>query len=78
MLSTSELYRVWCKRLAELSPDGCQSRILNMLFLVVGLFKARSVHLSLVARKVPIRAKKLSLDKRLRRFLDNGVMRVRE
>ena len=78
MLSNSELYRVWRKRLAELSPDGCRSRMLNMLLLVVGLFKASSVHLSLVARKVPIRAKKLSLDKRLRRFLDNGVMRVRE
>jgi hypothetical protein len=52
--------------------------MLNMLLLVVGLFKASSVHLSLVARKVPIRAKKLSLDKRLRRFLDNGMMRVRE
>ncbi len=77
MLSNSELYRVWRKRLTELSPDGCESRLVNMLMLVVGLFKARSVHLAVVARQMPIRAKKLSLDKRLRRFLDNGAIRVR-
>ncbi len=67
MLSSSELYRVWRKRLAELSPDGClrmdasKSRLMTMVMVVVGLFKAQSVHLTLVARKLPIRAKKLSL-----------------
>jgi hypothetical protein len=49
-----------------------------MMWLIVGLFKARKVHLSLIARKLPIRAKKLSLDKRLRRFLSNPAVRVRE
>jgi hypothetical protein len=49
-----------------------------MLYLVVGLFKARSVHLSYVARQMPIRAKKLSLDKRRRRFLNNRSVRVRD
>ncbi len=69
---------MWRERLAQLAPDECQSRLMNMLLLVVGLYKAESVHLSKVARKLPIRAKKLSLDKRLRRFLDNGAVRVRE
>jgi hypothetical protein len=78
MLSNSELYGMWRKRLAQLAPDKCQSRLTNMMLLVVGMYKARSVHLSLIARKLPIRAKKLSLDKRLRRFLDNGAIRVRE
>jgi len=68
MLSYGELYHVWRARLAKLSPDGCFSRMVNMTMLVIGLFKARSVHLTWVARKLPIRAKKLSLDKRLRRF----------
>jgi hypothetical protein len=49
MLSNSELYGMWRRRLAQLAPD-----------------------------KLPIRAKKLSLDKRRRRFLDNGAIRVRE
>ena len=78
MLSNSELYRMWRARLAQLAPDDCKSRLMNMLLLVVGLYKAESVHLSKVARKLPIRAKKLSLDKRLRRFLDNPGVRVRE
>jgi hypothetical protein len=78
MLSNSELYRIWRERLAQLAPDRCRSRLMNMLLLVVGLYKAGSVHLSKVARKLPIRAKKLSMDKRLRRFLDNGAVRVRE
>jgi len=78
MLSNSGLYRIWNQRLAKLSPDGCRSRLLNMVMLVVGLFQAKSVHMSLIARKLPIRAKKLSLDKRLRRLLDNGAIRVRE
>jgi hypothetical protein len=78
MLSNGELYHVWQKWLKELSPDGCRSRMMNMLWLVVGLYKASSVHLSMVARKLPIRADKLSLDKRLRRFLDNGAVHVRD
>jgi hypothetical protein len=61
MLSNSELYRTWCKRLSQLEPDTCRSRLTNMLLLVVGIYRAKSVHLSLVARKLPVRAKKLSL-----------------
>jgi hypothetical protein len=77
MLANSQLYSLWRSRLSELAPDDCQTRLVNMLLLVVGLYKAESVHLSKVARKLPLRAKKLSLDKRLRRFLDNGAIRVR-
>ena len=78
MLSNSELYRIWRERLSQLAPDRCQTRLTNMLWLVVGMYKARSVHLSLIARQLPIRAKKLSLVRRLRRFLDNSAVRVRE
>ncbi|MHC4336160.1 MAG: IS4 family transposase [Planctomycetota bacterium] len=49
-----------------------------MLLLVVGIYKARSIHLSLIARQVPIRVRKLSLERRLRRFMDNGAIRVRD
>ena len=78
MLPNSQLYRLWRKRLLQLAPDHCQTRLANMLLLVVGLYKARSVYLSLIARQFPIRAKKLSLARRLERFLDNGAVRVRE
>jgi hypothetical protein len=73
-----QLYRIWRERLAQLAPDDCNSRLTNMVMLVVGLFQAESVHLNLIARKMPVRAKKESLVRRLRRFLDNGAMRVRE
>lgn len=81
MPSNSVPYRIWRKRLSQLIPDNCQYRryrLTNMLILVVGIYKARSVHLSLIARQVPIRVRKLSLERRLRRFLNNGAIRVRE
>jgi Transposase DDE domain len=78
MLSNSKLYSTWRARLVQLAPDECASRLSNMLYLIVGLYQAGSVHLSKIARKLPIRAKKMSIDKRLRRFLDNGGIRVRE
>jgi hypothetical protein len=80
MLSNSELYHIWRERLTQLAPDAgaCRTRLVNMMLLVVGLYKAESVHLSKVARKLPVRAKKLSLDKRLRRFLSNPRVRVRD
>lgn len=78
MLSNPHLYHIWRQQLHQLAPDECESRMTNMLWLVVGLFLARSVHLTLIARKLPVRAQKLSLDKRLRRFLSNGAVRVRQ
>lgn len=80
MLSNSELYRIWSRRLTQLLPDKkyVRYRLTNMLLLVVGLYKARSVHLNLIARQIPIRVKKLSLVRRLRRFIANGAVRVRE
>jgi hypothetical protein len=78
MLSTPQLYDTWRRQLYQLAPDECESRMTNMLLLVVGLYLARSVHLTLIVRKLPIRALKLSLDKRMRRFLANGAIRVRK
>lgn len=81
MLSNSTLYHIWQQRLSQLIPEECKYhryRLANMLLLVVGIYKARSVHLSLIARQVPIRVRKLSLERRLRRFLDNGAIRVRD
>jgi hypothetical protein len=59
-------------------PDKCESRLTNLIFLMMGIFQSRSVHLNLIARKTPIRAQKLSIVKRLARFLDNPQVRVRE
>jgi hypothetical protein len=58
-------------------PDECDSRLTNLIFLMMGIFQSGSVQLNLVARKTPIRAQKLSIVKRLARFLDNPAVRVR-
>jgi len=74
----SHLYRSLHEYLMQRIPDECDSRLTNLIFLMMGIFQARSVQLNLVARKTPIRAQKLSIVKRLTRFLDNGAVRVRE
>lgn len=38
---------------------------------MTGMFLARSVHLSHIARKLPLQGQVVSLTNRLRRFLDN-------
>jgi len=49
-----------------------------MAWLMVGIFTSRSVHLSRVAAKIPGKAVLNSTIQRLRRFLDNSAVRVRE
>jgi hypothetical protein len=43
----------------------------------VGVYLSRHIHLSFIASQLPFRAQKLSLERRLRRFLDNPAVRVR-
>ena len=53
MLSKSTLYHIWRQRLSQLIPEDCKYhryRLTNMLLLVVGIYKARSVHLSFIAQ----------------------------
>ncbi|MFC1959458.1 IS4 family transposase [Chloroflexota bacterium] len=78
MMPTPQLYSTWRQQLEQLTPDGCKTRLVNLMLLIVGIYQAESVHITKVARKLPIRAKKLSLDKRLRRFLSNHAVRPRD
>ena len=72
------LYRSLHEYALQRIPDSCDTRLTNLLFLMLGMFQASSVQLDLIARKTPVRAKKLSIVKRLTRFLNNGAVRVRE
>jgi Transposase DDE domain len=72
------LYRSLHGYLMQRIPDECESRLTNLIWLMMGIFQARSVQLNLAARKVPIRAKKLSIVKRFSRFVRNGSVQVRE
>lgn len=42
------------------------------------MYLARRVHLTYIARKIPIRVQKLSLARRLKRLLNNSAIRVRQ
>lgn len=72
------LYRSLHAYLLQRIPDGWDTRLANLIFLMMGMFQGRSVQLNLIARKTPIRAQKLSIVKRLARFLDNPKVRVRQ
>ena len=77
-MDSFELYRTWFAPLAQLSPDGRESRIRNLTWLIVGLYRAMSVHLSAIVRKWPLSAKNPSLWRRLERFLSNPAIHVRD
>lgn len=77
-LSIPALYRSLYTFALQSIDDECDSRVTNLVWLMFGMFQARSVQLNLIARKLPIRAKKLSLAQRLARFLSNKAVRVRE
>lgn len=74
----SQLYRSLHGYLLQRIPDACNTRLTNLIYLMMGLFQSRSVQLNLIARKTPIRAQKLSIVKRLTRFLANPAVRVRD
>jgi hypothetical protein len=63
--------------LQELRPDERITRIRNFSWLMVGLYKSRSVHLSKVAAKIPGAAYLPSMTRRLRRLLKNPAIDVR-
>lgn len=72
------LYRIWQAQLTDISPCGCGSRIVNLAWLIGGMYLAKSVHLTHIACKIPMRVQKLSLERRLRRLVDNAAIRVRQ
>jgi hypothetical protein len=76
-LAIPELYRSLHEYLLQRIADDCDTRLTNLILLMMGIFQSRSVQLNVVARKTPVRAKKLSIVKRLARFLDNHAVRVR-
>jgi hypothetical protein len=71
------LYRSIHEYLLQRIPDNCDSRLSNMIYLMMGIFQSGSVQLPLVARKLPLRAQKLSTVKRLTRFLENEKVDVK-
>jgi hypothetical protein len=74
----NQLYHTWISQLCEQRPETRITRLRNFVWLMIGIYKSRCVHLSKVAGEIPGPAKLLSIAKRLGRFLDNPAIRVRE
>lgn len=77
-MPTNELYHTWIARIRELYPDKRITQVRNFVWLMIGIYKSRSVHLSQVAGKIPGTAMLVSVTRRLSRFLDNPAIQVRE
>jgi hypothetical protein len=74
----NRVYHTWLKRIRQLRPGERVTRLRNFAWIVAGIVASRSVHLSRIAEKIPGTAKTLSKIQRVRRFLDNSAVRVRE
>jgi hypothetical protein len=74
----NELYHTWMQRICELRPGQRVTQKRNIVLLIIGIYRSRSVHLSKVAGKIPGSAKLLSITRRLSRLLDNPAICVRE
>jgi hypothetical protein len=74
----NQLYDTWMRRICELRPGQRITQVRNFVWLLVGIYKSRSVHLSKIAGKIPGTAKLVSITRRLSRFLDNPAVNVRE
>jgi len=66
------------EQLCQWLPQERITRIRNMALLILGLHLSGTVHMALIVRKWPVVGKDPSLVNRLRRFLDNRRVVVRE
>ena len=77
-MSINRLYHTWFDQIQQLYPGERITRLRNLAWLLVGVYKSKSVHLSKVALKIPGDANTLSITRRVSRFLNNPAVRVRE
>jgi hypothetical protein len=69
--SLPQLYSSLQQFIEQTLQDQCRTRLANLMWMMSGIFLSGSVQLNHIARKLPLRAKKLSTVKRFSRFLDN-------
>jgi hypothetical protein len=69
----AKLYHTWIDQIRQLCPKARKTLIHNFTWLLVGIYLSRSVHLSLIANKIPGRAKLNSVVQRLSRLLQSAI-----
>jgi hypothetical protein len=72
-MPVNRLYHTWFDRIRQVSSTARKTTIRNFTWLLIGIYLSRSVQLSLVANKIPGRAKLHSTVQRLRRMLQNAI-----
>jgi len=75
-MPTGKLYRIWKEQIRALRPSQRITQIENFVWMMIGIYQSRSVHLSKIAGKVLGDAKLLSTVRRFERFLDNKAVEV--
>ena len=73
----NQLHGTLRRLLLQLRPGERTTRVRNWSLLLVGLCLSRSVHLSKIANKIPIKATLPSVTRRISPLLDNAAIRVR-
>jgi len=74
----NRVYHTWLELIQQLRPKERITRLQNFAWVAAGIVSSRSVHLSRIAEKIPGSAKTVSKTQRVRRFLNNSAIRVRE
>ncbi len=78
MQSNLRLYHTIVHQICKWLPDERITRVRNLALLVTGLYLARKVHLALIADEWHLAGRTPSLVNRLRRFLSNPRVSVRD
>ena len=76
-MNNLRLYHKLLEQICQWFPGERITRKRNLALMIVGMYLAASVHLSHIARELPIAGKDPSLVNRLRRFLNNPRVVVR-
>jgi hypothetical protein len=76
-MSINQIYHTWFCRIEQLWPTLRVTQRRNLTWLLVGIYRSRSVHLNDIAGQIPGQAKLVSLTRRLSRFLANPAIQVR-
>ncbi len=75
-ISINRLYHTWFLQIRQLWPNQRVTRVRLFAWLLVGIFRSRSVQLWNVALEIPGTATEQSVIRRLSRFLDNPAVLI--
>ena len=78
MPNNLQTYHMTLQQLRQWLPQERITRLRNMALLMLGLQLSGAIHLPLIVRKWPLPGKMPSLTNRLRRFLNNKRVAVRD